>query len=118
MKNLNENLLNFLKETLQRLFTKSPKYFVIWQAIAFAAMLITGIPEILQDNGVVLPPFLSFLSNETVAWIAGAILTLSKLTTQSTPILTDSGEIVKQTNVKALPFTAKAEEKTISDKTN
>lgn len=112
MKTQNDQLINFLVETFQRLLTKSPKYFVILQWLSFTAMVITGLPELLQGWGIVLPQFLTFLSSPTVVWIAGAILFVSKLTTQSkaSGVLAD-GSIVKTTNEKALPFTAVAENK-------
>lgn len=103
---------NFLVETAQRFFTKSPKYFVILQWIAGIALGITLLPELLQQNGIVLPSFLAWLANPTLAWIAGTFLAAFKLTTQSkaTGVL-DNGSVVKLTNAAALPFTAATENK-------
>lgn len=103
---------NFLVETLQRFFTKSPKYFVILQWISGIALLITLLPELLQNNGIVLPSFLAWLANPILISIAGTFLAAFRLTAQSkaTGVL-ENGAIVKKTDAVALPFTAAVENK-------
>lgn len=112
---MNNNIvILFLKENLQRLFTKSPLFFKIWTLITGVLVLITGLPDFLTwitAGGITIPDLWNTYITNAVAWASRAGLFMSVLTTQSKPITLDTGQIIKQTDEKALPFTAKAEQK-------
>lgn len=108
----NNQILLFLQETLQRLFTKSPKFFKIWTLVFSILTLITGIPELLTYLGVVLPTEIAFFASKFIAYVSMGCLLMSKLTTQSKPTgVTDEGVLLKKTDDVALPFTTQAEVK-------
>ncbi len=107
------NVLAFLKEFLQRLFTKSPKFFKVWTYISGALVLITGIPEFISalPFNVHIPDLLNEKLTVAIAWASRAALLMSLLTTKSQPIgVTPDGKVVKATNDKVLPFTAASEQ--------
>jgi hypothetical protein len=112
---MNNVIVLFLKENLQRLFTKSPLFFQIWTIISIVLIAITGLPDFvawLSDGGIIIPALWDEHIMKAVAWASRASLFMSLLTTQSTPMKVH-GEVVKSTNVKALPFTALAEKKIV-----
>jgi len=104
----NNALILFLQETLQRLFTKSPKFFKVWMIISGVLVLITGIPEALEALGIAnIPVFWSDAINTAVAWASRAAFIMSLLTTQNTPVeVKEDGAIVTTQSAKSLPFTA------------
>lgn len=87
-------LIVFLQETLQRLFTKSPKFFKIWMIISGAFVLITGIPEALEYFQINLPDLWSEPVNTAIAWASRAAFIMALLTT-------------KDAETKNLPMTKK-----------
>lgn len=107
-------LIAFLQELLQRFFTKSPKFFRIWQMITAIAAAITGIPETLAYFNITLPPALSIFENKFIAAVSTGMFIMSAMTSQSKIAGTRNGEPVKQTDACALPFTA-AQEKKVSN---
>jgi len=113
----NNAVILFLQESLARLFKKSPIFFQIWTWISVGLVLVTGLPDLINSlNGVVVIPDLwNAKITLAVAWASRAALFMSLLTVQSTPEVSDTGAIVKKTDEKALPFTAKTEQ-TIIDK--
>jgi len=115
---MNNILILFLKENIQRLFTKSPLFFKIWSIIATVLVLITGLPELINyiSGAVTIPEAWSPAITRAVAWASRAALLMSLMTTQSTPTgQAIDGTILKKTDEKSLPFTAKSEEKLMSD---
>lgn len=109
---MQNNLLLFVQELIQRLFTKSPVFFQIINRISLALILVTGLPGFFEELGINLPDWATVLQNKIIAWSAIVSAIISKLTTQSTPIaVTSSGEVLKKTDEKKLPFTAKSEDK-------
>ena len=103
-------LIAFLQELLQRFFTKSPKFFRIWQWISASAAAITGLPEALAYFNITLPPSLSVFQNKFITAVTLGMWVMSRLTTQSKIVGSDeNGVKLKQTNADALPFTAAAE---------
>ena len=110
----NNQILLFLQETLQRLFTKSPLFFKIWTWISLVLVLITGIPELVNYiSGVItIPEIWNTQITLAVSWASRAALLMSLLTTQSkiTEFKPD-GTALKQTDSKMLPFTSKVESK-------
>lgn len=104
--------LSWLQENFKRLSSKSPLFFVWWQRISFALVLITAIPEFLQMFDVNLPePFNTQLSKVVLACSVG-ILWMARLSSQSAPVaVTNSGDVLKKTDENKLPFTAQIEHK-------
>lgn len=110
--NNNNQLLNFLIELFQRLRTKKPKFFVYLQWITGALGAITGLPSFLAQFNITLPPAATAMENKYVAWATIGFLIASQLTSASkTQTVTADGAVLKQTDQKKLPFTAKAEVK-------
>jgi len=109
---MNNLFLKWLQENVQRLFTKSPKFFVWWQRIAGALLILTTVPEFLQMFDVELgPPFNTYLS-KGVMIASATILWMARLSSQSTPVaITKDGEVLKKTDSEKLPFTDIQEKK-------
>lgn len=106
----NNQFLNFLIELVSRIRTKKPKFFVVLQWITVVLGAVTGIPDFLAYFNIVLPPALIVLENKWIAVASIGFLIASQLTTQSKPAtVTADGDVLKQTNAKQLPFTAKNE---------
>lgn len=103
--------LTWLQENFKRLSSKSPLFFVWWQRISFALVLITAIPEFLQMFDVNLPePFNTQLSKIVLACSIG-ILWMARLSAQGQPAaVTHGGDILQKTDEKKLPFTSKVEQ--------
>lgn len=115
--NTNPMVIKFIQEFFQRLFTKSPKFFRVWQLLLSIATIVTGLPELLQYLHITLPPSLAILENQTVSIATSAALLMTLLTTQSKPVgVTTTGEVIKKTNETKLPFTATAEQKSAEKK--
>jgi hypothetical protein len=107
---MNPTFLNWLRETLQRLLLKSPKFFKIWSWFWGAVMFISGIPYLLTQFGVVLPEPFASLSNK-VAATAGLIgLFMSSMTVKTAPVAqTEEGKAITVLPTGKLPFTEKSE---------
>lgn len=117
---MNSQLINFLSEFLNRLFLKSPKFFVIWQNIGLVLTFISGIPELLgridanfgTNIMASLPDVVEKFANKTI-FVAGVVMFLmSKIAVKPanpTPV-TPSGEKYSQKpNAEVLPFTTTAQ---------
>ena len=114
----NNIVILWFKENLQRLFTESPTFFKIWSWISGVLLLISGVPELINNlmPTLPIPELWNHYINSAVTFASGAALLMSKLTTQSTPIAqTLDGTLLKHTNIEALPFTAKKEDKLVKD---
>lgn len=110
--NTNSQLLNFLREMLNRAFTKSPMFFRIWQWASGILLVMTGIPELLEQLGVALPEPFSTMAIKAVAWASAGMYFMSLFPTQSNVVAaTEQGDLLKQTDSTKLPFTAKSEER-------
>lgn len=108
------NILTFLQENIQRLFTKSPKFFKIWTIVSTILVLITGIPDLINSLPfhVTIPDLWNARVTVAVAWASRAALFMSLLTTQSSAVgVTPGGNVVKMTADDKLPFTAATEAK-------
>lgn len=115
---MNSTIVLFLKENLQRLFTKSPLFFKVWTFISLVLVLITGVPELVNAiSGVItIPELWNIHITTAVAWSSRAALFMSMLTTQSAVVAVTTGGVpLKQTDAQSLPFTAAAEVK-VSEK--
>lgn len=117
--NTNANVLKFLRETLQRFFTKSPLFFKIWMMVSGALVLITGIPDLINSLPfhVTLPEIFNDRLNTAVAWASRGAFVMAWLTTAEKPIgLSTDGDILKTTAQDKLPFTAAADLKKVTKK--
>lgn len=72
-------MIAFLKELIARLQRKSPRFFVILQYIGIAAFLLTGLPELLQFLGIVLPDALAAIASKTVMYASAVFTILTRL---------------------------------------
>ncbi len=103
-------LLNFLIELVGRLRTQKPRFFVYLQYITAAMGAVTGLPGLLMQWGVTLPPAMTILENRFVAACSVGFFIASQLTTSS-PVqaVTKDGAVLKQTDASKMPFTAQNE---------
>lgn len=108
-------LIAWLKETLQRFATKSPKFFRIWQIVAGIATALTGLPALLAYYNIPLPEFLTVLQNKYAGFFALGLFIMSLLPSQPKIVAVDpvTGAPLSKTNEKALPYTARHEEKRV-----
>lgn len=115
----NNMLIAYLRETIQRLFAKSPKFFMIWTIVSSALVLLTGLPDLLSSLSflhITIPNVWDAKVTSAVAWASRAALFMSLLTTQSKPAsVTADGVVLKKTDEKVLPFTAAVEVKKAQD---
>lgn len=108
----NSQLWLYLVELIKRWGSKSPKFFKVINVISLVTTILTGLPGLLQQFNVTLPDWASVLQNKVVAIASLVAFIISKLPVESTPVaVTEQGDILKQTDQKALPFTAASEQK-------
>jgi hypothetical protein len=109
-------LFDFLRETLNRLFTKSPKFFMIWQIISGLFVFISGLPLLLTQFNIHLQEPFATLSSKAVTFAAIGMLLMSKLTTQSKQVaVTEAGDVLKKTDDQKLPFTSGQEQRIVGN---
>lgn len=107
---MNNVLILFLRETLQRLLTKQPKYFKVISTVSAVLVAVTGIPEALQYFGIDLPTIWDEHINRIVGVASTAAFIISSLTAQNPTVgVGTDGSIIKKVDEKKLPFTAKTE---------
>lgn len=94
---MNISLDGFLREFINRLGGKSPKFFVIIKWLGIACAVITGLPGFLVQVGIDLPPDVLVLQDKVVAWAASIGAFIASLTVANATTITN------ETN--ALPFT-------------
>lgn len=100
-------IIAWLSETLQRLFSKSPKYFKIWNIILAALALIPQIPSFLALVHITVPTPWSETINNVISIAAGAAFFMSKLTVK------DATAIASDPETNKLPFTAVKDTNTV-----
>lgn len=107
--NSNNKLILWVIETIKRFGQKNPKFFQIWQYILGFLIAVTGLPDLLKTIKVIhaLPAWLEAVSNADAAFgFLGAFL-MTYQSAQSKPVaVTEEGQIIKETDQQALPFTA------------
>lgn len=117
---MNNPIIGWLQETLQRVFTKSPKFFKVWIAISGLLVLVTSLPNLidfLNISGINIPNIWNDKVTLAVGWAAKGVLLMSILTTQSKAEgITTNGKVLKITNEEKLPFTANFEKKSAIEK--
>jgi len=112
--NTSNPLILWIIEMFQRLMTKSPTFFKVWKVITGIPVLIIAIPDALQLLNIHLPQVFSAHIQDVVGWASTAMLFMSFLPSQSTPVAVDvNGNILKTTNDLTLPFTANSEQKAL-----
>lgn len=110
----NNVFFDFISETLQRLFQKSPKFFKWWQIVSGIFTIGAGIPYLLVQCNVHLPEPFATMSNKAITFFAAGAWFMSKLTVKSPPIAqTENGEAITVLDKTKLPFTTKSEAKEI-----
>ena len=117
----NQNMiLKWLGENIQRLFTKSPLFFKIWQIISLILIAISWVPDLLNlIPGISIPDLWNVQITLVVKYASFVALFMSSLSTQSKAVGVTtkaaggipSGTVIKTTDVK-LPFTVQAEQNT------
>lgn len=105
-------VLDFFKELLNRLFSKSPKFFKVLQVFSACLTFAGYVPSMLQRwIGVPVPGHIIHLF-EDIANYAGVFFLGVMLPVAQKPVAqTAEGEAIKVTDEKKMPFTAKAETK-------
>ena len=103
----------WLIETINRILSKSPKYMVWWQRISGALVLVGFLPYILLWIGVNVPTRLVGIEAKVLGWCASSALFMASVTKKDKVIgETVTGNlIVKPSDSKTLPFSAKEEQK-------
>jgi hypothetical protein len=111
-----EVVYDFFTELFNRLFQKTPKFFKWWIRIGAIAVFISGVPDILIELDITLPPIIKAFADKVV-WVSGIVVMLmAKLPVQRPPVAqTESGKPVVVTDEKTLPFTTKDEEKVMGE---
>lgn len=111
---MNNAVVLFFKELLLRLSTESPRFFKIIQVV-MACLTFAGYLPAIMDRwfGIqVSDRFVNIcvdIATHTTVFFAASLLP-----SQNKPVaLSETGEILKKTDEKKLPFTAKAEEKQV-----
>jgi hypothetical protein len=82
----------FLIEIYKRFSSKSPRFFVVMQWVSMIAFVVTGLPGVLQEMGVVLPGAWAEVQSKVIGWASAIAYFISKM-----PVADPSG----------LPFTEK-----------
>jgi hypothetical protein len=112
----NNMALDFLREFLNRLVTKSPRFFKILQVIFGLLTFVSYVPSMLQRwFGVEVPGSTITLLEDIAKYSAGFFAALLLPVKQVPVAQTPEGEAIKVTDEKKMPFTAKAEAKAIEE---
>ncbi len=112
-------IINFFTELLNRIRSKSPKFFLVLQLIGASLTLAGYVPSMLQQWFNVDVPGHVISMCEDVAKYATGFFAAALLPSQSKSVAqTASGDILKTTDENKMPFTAAAEEKAEAKKEN
>jgi hypothetical protein len=112
----NNIVIDFLSEFLNRLFTKSPKFFKVLQIFFGLLTFASYVPSMLQRwFGVEVPgptiTLLEDIAKYSAGFFAALLLPVKQVPVAQTP----EGEAIKVTDEKKMPFTAKAETKAMEE---
>lgn len=106
----NNPFVLWLRESLQRLFKKSPRFFQVWQWVTGFVTALTGLPELITAIGVKLPAAALAFENKAVALISMGMFFMSLFPTQPTlNSISPQGVPNMQLNPRTMPFTLKAD---------
>lgn len=103
--NSNNLFIKWLIELIQRLGAKSPKFFTALKWLGGLAAAITGIPEVLNWFGVVLPEPFASLATKTVAFCGLFVMFISML-----PV--EAEEMTEKKKAELLPYTTEKQHET------
>lgn len=106
----NNPFVLWLRESLQRLFKKSPRFFQVWQWVTGFVTALTGLPELITAIGIKLPAAALAFENKAVALISMGMFFMSLFPTQPTlNSISPQGVPNMQLNPRTMPFTLKAD---------
>lgn len=112
---MNPTFLNFLREALERVFKKSPKFFKWWQIISGIFATLTGVPWVLEQFNVNLPPPFDVMANKAIAFFSAGALFMAQFPVKPTVVAqTSEGNAVTVMDKTNMPFTEKSEAKDIA----
>lgn len=108
-------IIDFFKEVVNRIGTKSPMFFKVLQVLGASLTFAGYVPSMLQQwFGVVVSPGIIHVC-ESVAKYSAGFFASSMLAAKPTVVgQTETGIEVKVTNETKMPFTAKSEAKDIA----
>lgn len=113
---MNPTFLNFLREALERVFQKSPKFFKWWQIISGIFTVLTGIPWALEQFNITLPPPFDAMANKAIAFFSAGALFMAQFPVKATAVAqTQEGKAVTVLDTNKLPFTEKSEAKDVKE---
>lgn len=105
-------IADFFRESLHRLFSKSPKFFKVFQLFAALLTFAGYVPSMLQRwFNVEVPGHVITLCEDIAKYAAGFFAAALLPVAQKPVAQTEEGEAIKVTDEKKMPFTAKAETK-------
>lgn len=105
-------ILDFFKEMINRIGSQSPMFFKVLQVVGASLTLAGYIPSMLQQWFNVEVSGSVIKVCETVAQYATGFFASSMLAAKPATVgQTEQGSIVKVTDEKRMPFTAKSEQK-------
>ncbi len=104
------SLLNWIRETLNRLFISKPEYFKYWTWLSYLVLLVSGVPYLLTQFNITLPEPFATLSNKFFSGVGVAMYIMSQLTVQN-PVVgqTEQGHAITVLDTAKMPFTTKTE---------
>lgn len=109
---MNTQVINFFREAINRLRTRSPKFFYILQLFAASLTAAGKLPGILErwTTLIVSPQFVNFCDD--VSKYAIGFLAATLLSAESKPTaITEGGDVLKKLDDSKYPFTATSEKK-------
>lgn len=105
-------LISFFTEVFNRLNSKSPKFFVVWQWFFAILTIITLIPQGLTLIGIELLGTQLNIISRVVAGATSLLWFMSKMPVKPTVLtLTTDGAVLQKTSEQKLPITAKDQKK-------
>lgn len=112
----NSVITDFFRESLNRLFSKSPKYFKVAQFITALLALAGFVPRILQKYfNIEIPNHTEELCKDIGIFFSGFFGAVLLPVAQKPVAKTEEGEAIKVTDEKRMPFTAKAETRVMQE---
>ena len=109
-------LISFFTEVVNRLNSKSPKFFVVWQWFFAILTIITLIPQGLTVIGIHLLDTQMNTISHVVSGATSLLWLMSKMPVKPTVLtMTTDGAVLQKTSEQRLPITAKDQKKEAID---
>lgn len=109
-------IIDFFRESLNRLFSKSPLFFKVAQLISACLAFAGFVPRILQSYfNIEIPNHTEELCKDIGIFFTGFFGAVLLPVKQKPVAKTEEGEAIKVTDEKKMPFTAKAETKEMAE---